>query len=45
MLLYGRSGEACARRSRERLVFNCGLRLREPYYVRAKNLKWSNDDT
>ena len=37
MLLYARRGEACARRLRERSVFNCGLGLREPYYVRAKN--------
>jgi hypothetical protein len=39
MLLYGCRGEACVRRLRESSVFNCGLWLREPYYVRAKNLK------
>ena len=33
----GLRGEACARRLRERSVFNCGLGLREPCYIRAKN--------
>ena len=44
-LIYGRRGEAYARRWSLRAVFNCRLGLQEPYYVRAKNLKWSNGDT
>ena len=37
----GGGGEACARRVREGSEFDCGLGLREPCYVRAKDLKWA----
>jgi hypothetical protein len=38
---WGRRGEACACRVYLRRVFGCGLGLRGPRYVRAKNLKWA----
>ena len=42
---WGYGGEACARRWCLGWVFGCGWGIRGLCYVRAKNLKWSNDDT